>query len=30
MVDTASSGTLIDKTPVAAQDLIAKMAQNAQ
>lgn len=30
MVDVASGGALVDKTPVAARDLIEKMTQNAQ
>lgn len=30
MVDVASCGALVDKTPAAAQELLAKMAQNAQ
>lgn len=30
MVDVASGGALVDKTPAAARDLIEKMAQNAQ
>ena len=30
MVDAASGGALVDKTPAAAQDLIANMAANAQ
>ncbi|XP_027357509.1 uncharacterized protein LOC113866909 [Abrus precatorius] len=30
MIDAASCGALVDKTPVAARDLIANMAANAQ
>ncbi|XP_052203099.1 uncharacterized protein LOC127808569 [Diospyros lotus] len=30
LVDVASGGALVEKTPAAAQDLISKMAQNAQ
>ncbi|XP_052185189.1 uncharacterized protein LOC127796827 [Diospyros lotus] len=30
LVDAASGGALVEKTPVAARDLISKMAQNAQ
>lgn len=30
MVDAASGGALVDKTPDATRDLLAKMAQNAQ
>ena len=30
MIDAASGGTLVDKTPEAAQNLIANMAANSQ
>ena len=30
MIDAAAGGALVDKTPTAARDLIANMAQNAQ
>ena len=30
MLDAASGGALVDKTPTAAKDLIANMAENSQ
>ena len=30
MIDAASGGALVDKTPTAARELIANMAANAQ
>ena len=30
MIDAAGGGALVDKTPIAARDLIANMAENSQ